>query len=183
VIRWPFTLNPEEIMVLTRDELIASLQHEVRILVHLCSKMDPSMLDYRPTPKQRSTMELLRYLTTMGPHLVRNARTGQFDVAAWQADAKAAEGRDFAQTVAVLAAQSEFYATELAGWSEAEFRGQIEMFGNKSSRGQFLVNLVLGGCAAYRTQLFLYLKACGREELGTMNLWGGVDAPAPAVAG
>ena len=49
-------------MVLTRDELIASLQHEVRILVHLCSKIDPSMLDYRPTPKQRSTMELLRYL-------------------------------------------------------------------------------------------------------------------------
>lgn len=26
-------------------------------------------------------------------------------------------------------------------------------------------------------QLFLYLKACGRVELSTMNLWGGVDAP------
>jgi hypothetical protein len=24
-------------------------------------------------------------------------------------------------------------------------------------------------------QLFLYLKACGREELSTMNLWAGVD--------
>jgi len=170
-------------MVLTRDELISSLQHEVRILVHLCSKIDPSMLDYRPTPKQRSTMELLRYLTTMGPHLVRNARTGQFDVAAWQADAKAAEGRNFEQTVAALAAHGDLYAAELAQWSDADFRGEIEMFGNRSSRGQFLVNLVLGGCAAYRTQLFLYLKANGREELGTTNLWGGVDAAAPAVAG
>ena len=141
------------------------------------------MLDYRPTPKQRSTMELLRYLTTMGPHLVRNAKTGQFDVAAWQADAKAAEGRNFEQTVAALAAHGDLYATELAKWSDADFRGEIEMFGNRSSRGQFLVNMVLGGCAAYRTQLFLYLKACGREEIGTSNLWGGVDAPAPAVAG
>jgi hypothetical protein len=44
-----------------------------------------------------------------------------------------------------------------------------------------LVNLVAGGHAAYRTQLFLYLKACGREELNTMNLWGGVDAPAAAA--
>jgi hypothetical protein len=44
------------------------------------------------------------------------------------------------------------------------------------------VNLVLGGCAAYRTQLFLYLKSCGREELSTMNLWQGVDAPAPVPA-
>jgi hypothetical protein len=41
---------------------------------------------------------------------------------------------------------------------------------------QLLVNLVLSGYAAYRTQLFLYLKACGREELNTMNLWAGVDS-------
>ena len=51
------------------------------------------------------------------------------------------------------------------------------MFGQKSSRGSFIVNNVLSGCAAYRTQLFLYLKACGREELGTWNLWVGIDAP------
>jgi hypothetical protein len=44
-----------------------------------------------------------------------------------------------------------------------------------------IVSLVLGGCAAYRTQLFVYLKACGRDELNTMNLWGGIDAPMPAV--
>jgi hypothetical protein len=24
----------------------------------------------------------------------------------------------------------------------------------------------------------VYLKACGREELSTMNLWAGMDAPA-----
>jgi len=54
------------------------------------------------------------------------------------------------------------------------------MFGHPSTRGAFLVNPVLCGCAAYRTQLFLYLKACGREELSTMNLWAGMDTPAPA---
>jgi hypothetical protein len=35
--------------------------------------------------------------------------------------------------------------------------------------------MVVCGHAAYRTQLFCYLKACGREELNTMNLWAGVD--------
>jgi hypothetical protein len=35
---------------------------------------------------------------------------------------------------------------------------------------------VLGGHAAYRTQLFLYLKSCGQEHLGTVNLWRGADA-------
>jgi len=50
---------------------------------------------------------------------------------------------------------------------------------NGSGEGAFIVNLVLAGCAAYRTQLFIYLKACGREELTTSNLWGGAD-PQPA---
>ena len=63
-------------MALTKDELITSLQNEVRILQHLCSKIEPAMLDYRPTPKQRSTIELLKYLTNMGPALVSVRRTG-----------------------------------------------------------------------------------------------------------
>ena len=54
-------------MVLTKSEMIALLQKEVRILQHLITKIDPKTLDYRPTPKQRSTIELLRYLTnTLG---------------------------------------------------------------------------------------------------------------------
>ena len=54
-------------MVLTKSELVALLQKEVRLLLHLTSKIEPAALDYRPTPKQRSTIELLRYLTTMAP--------------------------------------------------------------------------------------------------------------------
>jgi hypothetical protein len=50
------------------------------------------------------------------------------------------------------------------------------MFGRKASRGSLIVNLVLCHYAAYRMQLFLYLKACGREELNSRNLWTGMDA-------
>lgn len=169
-------------MVLTKSELIASFQHEVRILVHLSSKLDRSMLDYRPTPKQRSPIELLRYLTIMGPNLVKFARSGSFDPAAWTVEEKAAAARDFDQTVAAIAAQSDTYAKLIGEISDADFRGEIEMFGTRTTRGAFLVNLVLCGHAAYRTQLFVYLKACGREELSTMNLWAGVDAPPPVPA-
>jgi hypothetical protein len=167
-------------MVLTKSELIGSLKHEVHILLHLASKIDRSMLDYRPTPKQRSTMELLRYLSLMGPMLVKFARTGTFDPAVWTIEEKAAAARDFDQTLAVIAGHSDLYASLLGEMSDADFREQIEMFGSKTTRGAFIVNLVLCGCAAYRTQLFVYLKACGREELSTMNLWAGTDAPVPA---
>jgi hypothetical protein len=167
-------------MVLTKSELIASLQNEVRILLHLAGKIDRATIDYRPTPKQRSTIELLKYLSMMGPTVLQYAMADTPDPALWTTAAQAAEARDFDQTVAAIAAQTDAYATLLADVSDADFRAEVNGFdGNKTSRGALIVNVVLCGCAAYRTQLFLYLKACGREELGTMNLWAGVDAPAP----
>ncbi len=166
-------------MVLTKSELTASLQNEVRILLHLASKIDRAAVDYRPSPKQRSTIELLQYLSIMGPELIKAAKNGTFDVPTWTAASKAAAARDLDQTLAAIAAQTEGYQTLLGSMSDADLRGEIEMFGSKTTRGAFLTNLVLCGCAAYRTQLFLYLKACGRDELSTMNLWAGMDAPAP----
>jgi hypothetical protein len=166
-------------MVLTKEELIGSLQNEVRILLHLASKIDPSKINYRPTPKQRSIIELLRYLSCMGPGLVPAIKTGTFDGPAFQAAMAAAEKMDLAAVLASIESQSALYAQSLGAFTEDDFRGELEMFGRKHSRGAHLVNLVLCGFAAYRTQLFLYLKACGREELNTMNLWGGMDAPMP----
>jgi hypothetical protein len=167
-------------MVLTKAELIASLQNEVRILLHLAGKVDRARLDYRPTPKQRSTLELLRYLTMMGPTLIEVARAGTFDAAAWTAAEQAAGSLDFDRALAAVAAHGDAYARLLGAMSDADLRAEVEPFGDRTSRGAFIVNNVLSGCAAYRTQLFLYLKACGREELSTWDLWAGVDAPASA---
>jgi len=164
-------------MVLTKAELIASLQNEVRILLHLATKIDRAKLDYRPTPKQRSTFELLKYLSMMGPALIEVVKAGSFDPAAWTAAEEAANSQDFDQTIAAIAAQAGTYEAGVASMSDADLRSEIELFGAKGSRGSILVNLVLCGYAAYRTQLFVYLKACGREELSTMNLWGGMDDP------
>src|SRR6185503_10214434 len=169
-------------MVLSKQELIALLQNEARILLHLVGKVDRNKLDYRPTPKQRSTKELLQYLVVMGPMLIRGIKAGAFDGAAWGAATAEANAMNYDQIMGALQKQSSTYAELLGGFSDADFRSEIDLFGNgKSSRGAVLVNLVAGGHAAYRTQLFCYLKANGRDELNTMNLWGGVDAPMPQM--
>lgn len=166
-------------MVLTKSELIKSLQTEVRIAVHLVGKVDRTKLDYRPSANQRSTIELLRYLAMMGPEVVKAATTGTFDSESWTAAEKAVASYDVDQVVAAIAAQSDAYTKLLAGVSDADLRVEIEMFGQKDTRGAYLVNLALASCIAYRMQLFLYLKASGRAELNTMNLWAGMDAPMP----
>ena len=131
-------------MVLTKSELVTALQNEVRILLHLAGKIDRATLGYRPTPGQRSTLELLQYLSLMGPELVKTARTGTFDTAAWTVAEKAAAARDFDQTLAALAAQSEGYAAALADLSDADLRAEIEPFGE----GRRAVRASSTGCSA-----------------------------------
>jgi len=169
-------------MVLTKEELIGTLQNEVRILLHLAGKIDRNKLDYRPTAKQRSTLELLQYLVVMGPMLIRAAKAGKFDPAAFGAASAEAKAMNFDQVLGAIEKQRGTYAELLSPMSDADFRAPIDLFGaGATSRGSFIVNLVVSGCAAYRTQLFLYLKASGRDELNTMNLWQGVDAPMPSM--
>ena len=167
-------------MVMTKSELIGSLKNEVRILLHLASKIDRAKLDYRPTAKQRSTLDLLRYLSMMGPVIIEHAKAGKFDAEGWGKAETEAMAQSFDETIARIKEQSALYERLLLSISDADMRATINMFGEDQSRGAFLVNLVLSGCAAYRTQLFVYLKACGREELGTYDLWAGMDAPATA---
>jgi len=166
-------------MVLSKAELNESLKKEVRILLHLAGKLDRSQLDYRPTPKQRSAIELLRYLSFMGPTLVQAAKAG-FDGPTWQAAVEDAERRGFDELIEIIGRQPDIYDKLLSSMSDDDFRGEMMGFdGKKTTRGAFIVSLVLGGSAAYRTQLFNYLKACGRDELNTYNLWQGVDPPPP----
>jgi membrane-bound serine protease (ClpP class) len=64
----------------------------------------------------------------------------------------AAKAMSFDQAVAAIQKQSDEFAL-LSGWTDADFRGEIEMFGSKSSRGLLLVTFVLNGYAAYRIGL------------------------------
>ncbi|MEO8028078.1 MAG: hypothetical protein ABI823_16455 [Bryobacteraceae bacterium] len=168
-------------MILTKEELISAMRTEVRILVHLIGKIDPSMLDYRPTPSQRSTLELVQYMAIMGPTQIALLKGGVFNrpvlTSIWGPAAAAAKAMTFEQAVEAIRLQSDEYTKLLGDWNDDDFRAEVDMFGNKQKVGPLLVNLVLGGHAAYRTQLFCYLKSCGRSELSTMNLWAGVDAP------
>lgn len=168
-------------MILTKEEFIGALQDEIRLLLHLISKVEPSMLDYRPTPEQRSLLQLLQYLSFFGPLHLKGTLAPRFDGAAWgqafREEQPRASARDLEEIKQAIGAQSGVAHDLLTPYPDAELRADFEMFGQKASRGLWLVRLVLNHYAAYRMQLFLYLKACGRPELNTMNLWVGTDAP------
>jgi hypothetical protein len=116
----------------------------------------------------------------MGPELVRGIKDLKFDGEAWMRAEEMAMKRNFDETVAALGKLNESYDS-LASLSDEDFQAELDMFGSKYTRASALVNVVICGHAAYRTQIFNHLKACGRDELNTMNLWAGMDGPVPGA--
>ncbi len=92
-------------MVLSKAELIASLQTEVRLVVHLVSKAAPAHLDYRPGPSQRSTLDLIRYISMMGPTILRWSLANTSDFEIWTKAEVASKERNFEQARDAIAAQ------------------------------------------------------------------------------
>lgn len=174
-------------MVLTKDELIGRLDHEVHILQHLLSKVQRTDLDYRPTSGQRSMRELLDYLAIFVSVHVRSIVSGHWDkekwAECWRAETAMARDWNLEDIRDAIASQSSIFAELANSLTDSDLRQEMEMFGRKASRGEWLVWMVLCHYAAYRTQLFLYLKSCGHQELGTMDLWAGVDSVTPAAVG
>lgn len=168
-------------MILTNEELVGLLQREVNIILHLISKADEADLDYRPTPKQRSLRELIAYLSIFAPIVLETIRLGVLDMGAWRQAWGSAEAaskqRSVPENVAVIAAAPEMFSRVIGAFTEEDLRMKMEMFGATRSRGELLVWMLASHYAAYRMQLFLYLKSCGHAELSTMNAWAGVDPP------
>ena len=56
--------------MITKQQYEQSLLHEVKVIKHLATKILPGTLDYRPTEKQRSILELMQYLSHIGSTLL-----------------------------------------------------------------------------------------------------------------
>lgn len=166
-------------MIITKQELIDTIHHDIHVLLHLASKIGLEQLDYRPTPGQRSTIELLRFLTFALPVNLRGLLAGEGGDAEWQRIWTEGETESkemgLEDVKARLAAQPAVVEQMLRDYPEEKFREPLALFGRTVTRGQWLVDLVLVQPPAYRMQLFLYLKASGLSELNSMNLWVGID--------
>jgi hypothetical protein len=112
----------------------------------------------------------------MGPTLVRYALATPPEMAIWTTAEEASLELTLDEAGARIARHSEEYAALLGSVSDETYGEAFTGFDGKvTTRGAFIVNLVLSGCAAYRTQLFLYLKASGNDALTSKNLWSGID--------
>ncbi len=157
----------------TREDYLKSVQKEIRIIKHLATKIPAGMGDYRPSPAQRSTVDLLQYLSASGSGTIKVLLTEDMKSSGDYNDFKASVTvENFAEK---MDAQERDIMEMLAKFSDEDFKKDFDFYGMNTKSGH-LLEIVLKGFAAYRMQLFLYVKACG-AYVSTMDVWAGMDTP------
>jgi len=168
--------------LITKDQLVASMRHETKIIKHLAEKIPADKLEWRPTPGQRSTGELLKYLTVSADIPCVNLFTNNWDHAEeMSAQAETVTADTFA---AAMDAQMERLDEMIRG---VDVASALETdatlpWGAPIKQGQGFIDMPLKALVAYRMQLFLYAKQSGVEGLTSANCWMGVNMPAPPAA-
>jgi hypothetical protein len=172
--------------MLGREQLVASFAHEIAIIKHLATKVPQGGYSFRPTPGQRTTLELMQYLTTCAIVPALRMTKGNWDDSeALEKEAESVTADTFA---AAMDRQLRLLTEAIRGCTtEKLVSGAAEMpWGQPCTVGEGLVNAALKAITAYRMQFFLYLKAAGRTDLGPANCWVGRDprpkAPVPPAA-
>ncbi len=160
----------------TKQNLIDSVTNEFRIIKHLAEKIPVDTEGYKPTEGQRTTLEMLQYLSSVfvnGTHVIYEGTTDAYKTAPLSgADTTVA---NFAEK---MDAQLVMWKTMMEKFDDAELEKGINIYMmGDMTKGRYLVENLVKWAAAYKMQLFLYIKASGNTSLGTSNLWGGMDMP------
>ena len=161
-----------------KTDFVNSLAHEIKCIKHLATKVAPGALDYRPTLGQRSTLELLGFLS----NVVSAGMTAVLEEGFTGGYAKYKERRAEVtlENFAIhMDEQSADITSILEKFTDEEMEKDLDLFGigHVMKKRAWLVETVLKWVVAYKMQLFLYIKANGVSTIGTMDLWQGMDTP------
>lgn len=161
--------------MITKTHLLDSMLHECTVAQHLFTKLTAAGYDYRPSAKQRTTTELMQYLSIIG--IAGTTCIVERDwklFAPFSERAKAMRPEEFIERMdrqkAELISLFKALPDERLASSEGLLPG-----GASQPLDVALMNGPVKWLTAYKLQLFLYAKAAGAEEITTVNAWAGVD--------
>lgn len=161
-------------MIYTKENLIASIENEFRILKHLWSKIPAGTEGYKPSEGQRTTLELLQYLSAIFANSTHVIYEGNIE--AYKTGPVNPMETTMQNFPEKMDAQLAVWKTMMEKFDDAQLATIINIYGmGDMPKGRYLVENLLKWAAAYKMQLFLYCKASGNTSINTANLWGGVD--------
>jgi hypothetical protein len=160
----------------TKENFLNTVTHEFAVIKHLAEKVPPHTEGYKPTENQRTTLELLQYVSVVFGVATKAIVTG--DMSVFGTDMPASASTTFENFSEMMDMQDTLIKKLVSPMTEEEMAVTMNMFNQgEKPKGVYLIESVLKWIVAYKMQLFLYIKASGNSNIGTSNLWAGVDMP------
>ncbi len=171
MISWLINLKNKK--MISKEEYLNAIKKEFDIIKHLGEKVTEEQLSWKPTEKQRTTLELMHYLTYIFLMGADSVASGDGEAYKKYINTEAPTRENFSQ---MMDAEWEKFFGFVNPLTEEDLKTEMMMWGRTQSRAMHLLGF-LSLASAYKTQLFLYMKQTGMENLNTMNLWAGMDTP------
>jgi len=160
--------------MITKEQYLGILGNEFRIMKHLALKIKPEQMSHKPTEPQRTLQELMTYLTEIFISGIEGIVTG--DANAYKKYLGVGESATLNSFHESMDKQLKNVSELVNSLSDDDMKSEISMWGRSQSKALHLMGM-LSIAAAYKMQLFLYMKQSGTSNIGTMNLWAGMDQP------
>lgn len=156
-----------------KQHLIQNLQREIFLIKQLAPFIEEKDLDFRPAEKMRSTLELMQYLSGVGATMLRWFLKNDLTPEEWvkiREHRKTLTRENFKER---LDQQMEEILVYMNSITEDDLNKlEVELPSKeKMVLGTAIINAPIKWLAAYRYQLFTYLKMNGRPELSTKEAW------------
>lgn len=162
--------------MITKEQLLDACRHETAVIKHLAGKFPADSWDWRPTPPQRSSLELMRYLTVAASIPAVKCVTGNWDHAqAMSQEAEAVTPESFAAAMDAQMARIEEEFAKIdeaaASTTPAEMPWQAP-----APQSEVMMRTVYASLVAYRMAFFLWARQQG-ADITTADCWVGVSRP------
>jgi len=163
------------------DQIVDAVGHECKIIKHLATKITDDSLDYRPSAKQRSMLELLQYLTYCSKIGVLSEITGSGDH--MEAMVEASKNIFLVNFAEAMDQQLSEIASLLKEVPDEDFINKPTglPWGEEVRLSRALMMYGPQCLTAYRMQLFLYIKASCNNEIDQGDCWVGVSSKGDGV--
>ena len=158
----------------SKQDFINSFTNDVRIINHLIEKIPADKFDFKLMDEQRTVADLIHYLSSIFSNTLQVMLANDQGLYKTFPSAPAITPEN---AIDCMNAEVEKVKQILEQYTQDDLDAVISLFGGpQMSKGQMLVDYLLQWAAAYKMQLFLYVKQMG-VKVGTSNLWGGMDMP------
>lgn len=158
-----------------KQQLLSNIEKEIKICRRLYTKIQPDQLDYRPKEGVRSILELLQYLSIIGSTMLsywlKNDDT-DFNTF-FSTKVTVSKAMQPEQFLTVMDEQMAVIKNLFDQISEEDLlnREATYPWGGKESLGQAIIATSIKWLAAYKLQLFLFIKLSSNEKLATADAW------------